>query len=134
MKCPYCQMEISDGTRICPQCKKDNPPCAEISDMNEEIPKPQSKDNEEVGIVTCVIAFALFFGGCGGLWVGLGGAVLGLIIGLLFCRKRKHGADNTIKGDFYIKKIMFIIIKIIVILAIVLCFVLALFYFDTNRL
>ena len=95
MKCPYCQREINDKTRLCPQCRKEIPPCAELSTADGQEPEQKSRGNQEVGIGTCVIVCALFFGGCGGLWVGLVGAVIGLIIGLLFCRKGKNIPEDS---------------------------------------
>ncbi len=90
-------MGIGDVCSICPQCRKDIPPYAVISTADEQVPMQKSGDNLEVGIVTCVIMCALFFGGIGGFWMGIGGAVFGLIIGLLCCRKRKHGPGITQK-------------------------------------
>ncbi len=85
---------------------------------------PQNKSENEIGIGTCIVVCTLYFGGLsfgtGNLNVGLCGAVaggvLGLIIGLIFCRKKQLLSNVLIRNGKHEERIFLVeeLIKVLI--------------------
>ena len=63
-----------------------------MSNVMSNEPQQRPRGQEEIGIGTCIVVTALQFGAMVGVWGLIGGAILGLLIGLVFCRKKGEQA------------------------------------------
>ena len=66
-----------------------------VSNAIPNEPQQKPRGQEEIGIGTCIVVTALEFGGMVGIWGLIGGAILGLLIGLVFCRKKGEQAPGN---------------------------------------
>lgn len=109
--CVYCWEEVPQNKSVIDANPKNNSSVAESSSSDKssqntttnhssgaetsssDEPSPitpkREKPDKSIGVVTCVIVTAVLFGGQCGMAGLIGGALLGLFIGLIFCRKKK---------------------------------------------
>ena len=63
MKCPECGNELKDNEQICPNCGFEISAFNRIIQKNNVVKSSISGNRRIVGIVLCVLAFGLIFGG-----------------------------------------------------------------------
>ena len=66
-----------------------------VSNAIPNEPQQKPRGQQEIGIGTCIVVTALEFGAMVGIWGLIGGAILGLLIGLVFCRKKGEQAPDN---------------------------------------